>query len=85
MRAQADDWVTPSEIGNYCYCSVAYHLTKVQKIALEKRSRDRLKKGTRRHHVHGVVYDVQRHAYKIARYLLAAAACATLVWWWLLR
>lgn len=69
------EWVTASEIGSYVYCSRQFWLSKVKKVRPPKgRGRDRLKKGTKNHHRHGVRYDWQLRLRRAGFWLAGIAA-----------
>jgi hypothetical protein len=87
-RAQtrkSDEWVSASDIGTYAYCARLYRMSKVDRVPLNGRGKDRLAAGTRGHNRHGHLYDLQvglrRTAVRMAWVAAGLAAVVALVYY----
>lgn len=67
------EWLSASELGSYVYCAKAFE-HKVMGVKVGRDQMKRLQRGTAKHHRHGVFYDLQVKARKVAMVALALAA-----------
>lgn len=71
--ADADDWLTASELGSYVYCAKQFE-HKTRGTRTDRGVHGRRRRGTRAHHRHGVTFDWQKRLRTAGYWLLAVAA-----------
>jgi hypothetical protein len=66
-------WINASELGSFVYCARSLQ-HKIDGTRVGADGQARMRAGTRAHHRHGVLYDLQRGVRRAATWLLLAAA-----------
>lgn len=79
-KHKRDDWVSPSELGSYLYCSRQYWLSKVEGVKVDGATTGKLKAGVDNHHRHGIKYDWQIKFRRAATWLLFSGLAAALIY-----